>query len=294
MNKDIATPKRTKEILEKHGFSFKKSLGQNFLIDPNVLTNIVSHGNLTKNVGVIEIGPGIGALTEHLARAAGKVVAYEIDGRLLPVLEDTLSPYSNVTIIHQDVLEADLQGMIQEEFADYDEIVVVANLPYYVTTPIIMKFLLERIPITGMIIMMQKEVADRITASPGTKAYGSLSIAIQYYMDASVAMIVPKTVFVPQPNVESAVLQLTRKEQLPAEVKDEDFLFKVSKGSFVQRRKTILNNLQTSLPNGKEKKEIIVAALEEANIDPRRRGETLTIEEFARLSNALYDHFATE
>lgn len=294
MNKDIATPKRTKEILEKHGFSFKKSLGQNFLIDPNVLTNIVSHGNLTKNVGVIEIGPGIGALTEHLARAAGKVVAYEIDGRLLPVLEDTLSPYSNVTIIHQDVLEADLQGMIQEEFADYDEIVVVANLPYYVTTPIIMKFLLERIPITGMIIMMQKEVADRITASPGTKAYGSLSIAIQYYMDASVAMIVPKTVFVPQPNVESAVLQLTRKEQLPAEVKDEDFLFKVSKGSFVQRRKTILNNLQTSLPNGKEKKEIIVAALEEENIDPRRRGETLTIEEFARLSNALYDHFATE
>jgi len=294
MNKDIATPKRTKEILEKHGFSFKKSLGQNFLIDPNVLTNIVSHGNLTKNVGVIEIGPGIGALTEHLARAAGKVVAYEIDGRLLPVLEDTLSPYSNVTIIHQDVLEADLQGMIQEEFADYDEIVVVANLPYYVTTPIIMKFLLERIPITGMIIMMQKEVADRITASPGKKAYGSLSIAIQYYMDASVAMIVPKTVFVPQPNVESAVLQLTRKEQLPAEVKDEDFLFKVSKGSFVQRRKTILNNLQTSLPNGKEKKEIIVAALEEENIDPRRRGETLTIEEFARLSNALYDHFATE
>lgn len=294
MNKDIATPKRTKEILEKHGFSFKKSLGQNFLIDPNVLTNIVSHGNLTKNVGVIEIGPGIGALTEHLARAAGKVVAYEIDGRLLPVLEDTLSPYSNVTIIHQDVLEADLQGMIQEELADYDEIVVVANLPYYVTTPIIMKFLLERIPITGMIIMMQKEVADRITASPGTKAYGSLSIAIQYYMDASVAMIVPKTVFVPQPNVESAVLQLTRKEQLPAEVKDEDFLFKVSKGSFVQRRKTILNNLQTSLPNGKEKKEIIVAALEEENIDPRRRGETLTIEEFARLSNALYDHFATE
>lgn len=294
MNKDIATPKRTKEILEKHGFSFKKSLGQNFLIDPNVLTNIVSHGNLTKNVGVIEIGPGIGALTEHLARAAGKVVAYEIDGRLLPVLEDTLSPYSNVTIIHQDVLEADLQGMIQEELADYDEIVVVANLPYYVTTPIIMKFLLERIPITGMIIMMQKEVADRITASPGTKAYGSLSIAIQYYMDASVAMIVPKTVFVPQPNVESAVLQLTRKEQLPAEVKDEDFLFKVSKGSFVQRRKTILNNLQTSLPNGKEKKEIILAALEEANIDPRRRGETLTIEEFARLSNALYDHFATE
>lgn len=294
MTRDIATPKRTKEILDKYGFSFKKSLGQNFLIDPNVLENIVSHGNLTEKVGVIEIGPGIGALTEHLARKAGKVIAYEIDGRLLPVLEDTLSPYPNVKVIHQDVLEADLKGMIQEEFADYDEIVVVANLPYYVTTPIIMKFLLERIPITGMIIMMQKEVADRITASPGTKAYGSLSIAIQYYMDASVAMIVPRTVFVPQPNVESAVLKLTRKEQLPAEVKDEDFLFKVSKGSFVQRRKTIYNNLQTSLPDGKEKKDLILEAFEEVNIDPRRRGETLTIEEFAQLSNVLYDNFSKE
>lgn len=292
MNKDIATPKRTKEILEKHGFSFKKSLGQNFLIDPNVLSNIVSHANLTGKVGVIEIGPGIGALTEHIARKAGKVVAYEIDGRLLPVLEDTLSPYDNVTVIHQDVLDADLQGMIEKEFAGYEEIIVVANLPYYVTTPIIMKFLLERIPISGMIIMMQKEVADRITATPSTKAYGSLSIAIQYYMDASVAMIVPKTVFVPQPNVESAVLKLTRKEQLPAEVKDEDFLFQVSKGSFVQRRKTILNNLQTSLPDGKAKKELLLASFEEANIDPGRRGETLTIEEFARLSNVLHEHFA--
>lgn len=294
MNKDIATPKRTKEILEKHGFSFKKSLGQNFLIDPNVLANIVSHASLNENVGVIEIGPGIGALTEHIARKAGKVVAYEIDGRLLPVLEDTLSPYDNVKVIHQDVLEADLKGMIEKEFADYDEVVVVANLPYYVTTPIIMKFLLERIPITGMIIMMQKEVADRITASPSTKAYGSLSIAIQYYMDASVAMIVPKTVFMPQPNVESAVLKLTKKAQLPAEVKDEDFLFQVSKGSFVQRRKTILNNLQTSLPNGKEKKDLLLAALEEADIDPGRRGETLTIEEFARLSNVLYDNFSAQ
>ena len=292
MNKDIATPKRTKEILEKHGFSFKKSLGQNFLIDPNVLENIVSHASLTKKVGVIEIGPGIGALTEHLARKAGKVIAYEIDGRLLPVLADTLSPYNNVTVIHQDVLEADLRGMIEKEFEGYDEIVVVANLPYYVTTPIIMKFLLERIPITGMIIMMQKEVADRITATPGTKAYGSLSIAIQYYMDATVAMIVPKTVFVPQPNVESAVLKLTRKEQLPAEVIDEDFLFRVSKGSFVQRRKTILNNLQTSLPNGKEKKEILLAAFEEVGIDPGRRGETLSVKEFAALSNALYKDFS--
>lgn len=294
MHKDIATPKRTQAILEKHGFSFKKSLGQNFLIDPNVLENIVSHAGLTEKVGVIEIGPGIGALTEPIARRAGKVVAYEIDGRLLPVLEDTLSPYDNVKVIHQDVLEADLEEMIQQEFSGYDEIVVVANLPYYVTTPIIMKFLLERIPITGMVIMMQKEVADRITANPSTKAYGSLSIAIQYYMDASVAMIVPKTVFIPQPNIESAVLKLTRKDKLPAEVKDEEFLFKVSKGSFVQRRKTILNNLQTSLPDGKAKKDLLIAGLEKAGIDPRRRGETLTIEEFANLSNALYDDFSNQ
>lgn len=291
MNKDIATPVRTREILEKYGFSFKKSLGQNFLIDPNVLKNIVSHAGLSEKVGVIEIGPGIGALTEHLARNAGKVVAFEIDGRLLPVLEDTLSPYTNVTIIHQDILEADLVQVMKEHFANYDQVVVVANLPYYVTTPIIMKFLLGNVPVSGMIVMMQKEVADRITASPGTKAYGSLSIAIQYYMDADVAMIVPKTVFMPQPNVESAVLRLMRKDKLPAEVKDEAFLFEVSRGSFVQRRKTILNNLQSSLPKGKLKKEQILEAFERSGINPGRRGETLSIEEFAKLSNELYDDF---
>ena len=291
MNRDIATPIRTKEILEKHGFSFKKSLGQNFLIDPNILRNIVSHADLTDKTGVIEIGPGIGALTEHLARTAGKVVAFEIDGRLLPVLEDTLSPYDNVTIINQDVLEADLNKIVEEQFSDYDDIVVVANLPYYVTTPIIMKFLLGKVPIRGMVIMMQKEVADRITASPSTKAYGSLSIAVQYYMDAEVSMIVPKTVFIPQPNVESAVLKLTKKAVAPVEVLDEDFLFEVARGSFVQRRKTLLNNLQSSLPDGKAKKEKILEAFERIGMDPGRRGETLSIEEFGELSNALYADF---
>ncbi|MCG7337483.1 16S rRNA (adenine(1518)-N(6)/adenine(1519)-N(6))-dimethyltransferase RsmA [Sporosarcina sp. ACRSM] len=291
MNKDIATPVRTKEILDKYGFSFKKSLGQNFLIDPNILRNIVAHANLTKKTGVIEVGPGIGALTEHIARSAGKVVAFEIDGRLLPVLEDTLSPYDNVTVVHQDILEADLTQVMADHFTDYEDVVVVANLPYYVTTPIIMKFLLGKVPISGMVIMMQKEVADRITAVPGTKAYGSLSIAIQYYMDAEVSMIVPKTVFMPQPNVESAVLRLTRKEVAPAEVIDEDFLFQVSKGSFIQRRKTIFNNLQTSLPDGKAKKEQILQAFDKAGIEPGRRGETLSIQEFAKLSNALYEEF---
>ncbi|WP_339252576.1 16S rRNA (adenine(1518)-N(6)/adenine(1519)-N(6))-dimethyltransferase RsmA [Sporosarcina sp. FSL W8-0480] len=291
MNKDIATPARTKEILDKHGFSFKKSLGQNFLIDPNILRNIVSHADLTDRTGVIEVGPGIGALTEHLTRSAKKVVAFEIDQRLLPVLEDTLSPYNNVEIINQDILEADLMGVIEKQFKGFDDIVVVANLPYYVTTPIIMKFLLGKVPIRAMVIMMQKEVADRITASPSTKAYGSLSIAVQYYMDAEVSMIVPKTVFVPQPNVESAVLKLTKKSEPPVEVIDEDFLFEVARGSFVQRRKTLLNNLQSSMKNGKEKKEQILQAFERIGIDPGRRGETLSIEEFGKLANALYADF---
>lgn len=293
MNKDIATPLRTKQILEKHGFAFKKSLGQNFLIDPNVLRNIVSHAEIGDRTGVIEVGPGIGALTEHLARAAGKVVAFEIDGRLLPVLDETLAPYPNVTVLHQDVLKADLQSVVEEQFSGYDDLAIVANLPYYVTTPIIMKFLMEKLPISQLVIMMQKEVADRITAKPGTKAYGSLSIAVQYYMDAEIAMIVPKTVFIPQPNVESAVLRLSRKKQPYENVIDEDFLFKVSQGSFVQRRKTLLNNLQTSLPDGKAKKELILQAFEDIGMDPGRRGETLSIEEFIELANALYPHFHT-
>lgn len=291
MQKDIATPIRTQEILKKYGFSFKKSLGQNFIIDPNILRNIVSHADLTKDSAAIEIGPGIGALTEHLARAAGKVVAFEIDQRLLPVLEDTLSPYDNVEIIHSDILEANVKQVFEDKLTGIKDVMVVANLPYYVTTPILLKLLMDRLPIRGMVVMMQKEVADRITAVPGTKAYGSLSIAIQYYMKAEVAMVVPRGVFMPQPNVESAVIKLTRHETPPVQVMDEDFLFQVSRGSFVQRRKTIINNLQSSLPNGKEKKEIIIECLQKVNIDPSRRGETLSIEEFGRLADELYSYF---
>lgn len=291
MNKDIATPIRTQEILKKYGFSFKKSLGQNFLIDPNILRNIVSHANLTETSGAIEVGPGIGALTEHLARSAKKVVSFEIDQRLLPVLEDTLSPYPNVEIIHGDILEADVEKVITAHLADVEDIMVVANLPYYVTTPILMKLLHDRLPIRGFVVMMQKEVADRITAKPGTKAYGSLSIAIQYYVEAEVAMIVPKTVFMPQPNVDSAVIRLIKRDTPPVNVRDEDFLFEVARMCFAQRRKTILNNLQNGLPNGKSKKDGILNALDNANIDPKRRGETLSIEEFGALSNALYGEF---
>ena len=292
MYKDIATPVRTKEILEKYGFSFKKSLGQNFLIDPNILRNIVSHAHLTENSGAIEVGPGIGALTEHLARGAKKVVSFEIDQRLLPVLEDTLSPYDNVSIVHSDILKADVEAVIAEKMPDIQDIMVVANLPYYVTTPILMKLLNDRLPIRGFVVMMQKEVADRITAKPGTKEYGSLSIAIQYYCTAEVAMIVPKTVFMPQPNVDSAVIRLIKHDTPPVEVIDEDFLFVVTRASFVQRRKTIFNNLQAGLQNGKAKKEEILAALEAAGIDPKRRGETLSIQEFGRLADALHPHFA--
>lgn len=293
MTKDIATLSRTKEIIEKYGFTFKKSLGQNFLVDLNTLNNIVAEGQLTERTGVIEVGPGIGALTEQIAKRAGKVVAFEIDQRLIPVLEDTLSPYPNVQVINEDVLKADLHEVIETEFQDCDEIVVVANLPYYVTTPIIMHFLESGIRLDRIVIMMQKEVGDRISAKPSTKAYGSLSVAVQYYMDAHTAMIVPKTVFVPQPNVESAVIVLERKEQQEIIVRDEPFFFAVVRGSFVQRRKTLFNNLQVSLEDGKAKKELILQACERANIDPKRRGETLTIEEFAKLSNELYDDFFT-
>lgn len=291
MHKDIATPIRTQEILKKYGFSFKKSLGQNFLIDPNVLRNIVSHANLTKESAAIEIGPGIGALTEHLARSAGQVVAFEIDQRLLPVLEDTLSPYDNVEIIHSDILKANVLDVMKEKLSEYEDVMVVANLPYYVTTPILIKLLMEKLPIRGMVVMMQKEVADRITASPSTKAYGSLSIAIQYYMKAEIAMTVPKTVFIPQPNVDSAVILLTRHEKALVSVIDEDFLFTVSRASFAQRRKTILNNLLSQLPQGKEKKELILTALAKAEIDPTRRGETLSIKEFGRLADILHPDF---
>ncbi len=294
MYKDIATPTRTKEILEKYGFSFKKSLGQNFLIEPNILHRIVDFAELSERTGVIEIGPGIGVLTEQLARRAKKVVAFEIDQRLLPILADTLSSYPNVSIIHQDVLKADVQQVIEEQFMDVDDIMVVANLPYYVTTPIIMKLLTDRLPIRGMVVMLQKEVAERMAAKPGTKDYGSLTVAVQYYTQAETVMYVPRTVFMPKPKVDSAVIRLLKREQPAVSVTNEDFFFTVVRASFGQRRKTILNNLMSQLPNGKEKKVQIEKALENARIDPKRRGETLNIAEFATLSEQLYHIFYQE
>ncbi|WNS75541.1 16S rRNA (adenine(1518)-N(6)/adenine(1519)-N(6))-dimethyltransferase RsmA [Bacillus sp. DTU_2020_1000418_1_SI_GHA_SEK_038] len=291
MHKDIATPVRTRAILEKYGFSFKKSLGQNFLIDTNILRRIVDHAELTEESAAIEIGPGIGALTEQLAKRSKKVVAFEIDQRLLPILQDTLSPYPNTKIIHEDVLKADVKGMIETELEGIHDIMVVANLPYYVTTPIIMKLLEDKLPIRGIVCMLQKEVADRISAKPGTKDYGSLSIAIQYYTEAETVMIVPKTVFIPQPNVDSAVIRLTKRKEPAVSVQNEEFFFQIIRASFAQRRKTLLNNLTSYLPDGKQKKEDILAALEQAEIEPTRRGETLSIEEFARLSDKLASIF---
>lgn len=291
MHKDIATPVRTRDIMEKYGFSFKKSLGQNFLIDTNILKKIVDAAQLTESSGVIEVGPGIGALTEQLAKNSKKVVALEIDQRLLPILADTLSPYKNVKIIHEDILKADVQSIIENELRDASDIMVVANLPYYVTTPIIMKLLEEQTPVRGMVVMLQKEVADRMSAKPGTKSYGSLSIAVQYYTQPETVMIVPKTVFVPQPNVDSAVIRLIRRENPPVVVIDEAFFFTVTRSSFAQRRKTLLNNLTSQLHDGQQKKEEIIAALNLSGIDPSRRGETLSLEEFGRLSDALYPNF---
>ena len=283
----IADYSVTKAVLERHGFTFKKSFGQNFLTDTNILQKIVDTAEIDKNVNVIEIGPGIGALTEFLAENAAEVMAFEIDERLVPILEDTLRDHDNVKVINEDVLKADLQTRVKE-FENPDlPIKVVANLPYYITTPILMHLIESKIPFAEFVVMMQKEVADRISAEPNTKAYGSLSIAVQYYMTAKVAFVVPRTVFVPAPNVDSAILKMTRREQPLVEVKDEDFFFRVSKISFVHRRKTLWNNLTSHFGKSEEVKTKLEQALGNANIKPSIRGEALSIPDFARLSDAL-------
>ncbi|MGX7244149.1 16S rRNA (adenine(1518)-N(6)/adenine(1519)-N(6))-dimethyltransferase RsmA [Enterococcus quebecensis] len=285
--KEIATPSRTKEILKKHGFSFKKSLGQNFLTEPNILRKIVETAGIDTKTNVVEVGPGIGALTEQLAKNAAQVLAFEIDDRLIPVLEDTMSPYKNVTVVHNDVLKADLVGTTKEVFEEDLPIKVVANLPYYITTPIMMHFLESDLEVEEMIVMMQKEVADRISAKPGTKAYGSLSIAVQYFMEASIAFIVPKTVFIPQPNVDSAIIKLTKRDKPAVEVTNEKEFFKLTKASFQLRRKTLWNNLTHFYGKDDQTKAWLTESLTESEIDPSRRGETLSLEEFGRLSNVL-------
>lgn len=284
---DIASPKRTKEMIQKHGFTLKKSLGQNFLTDANILSRIVATAKLDESKGVLEIGPGIGSLTQQLAKAAGKVVAVEIDGRLLPILEETLSGYPHAAVVHGDVLKLDLSKLWQEHFADCSKVSVVANLPYYVTTPIIMKLLEEKLPLEYIVVMIQREVAERMSAKPGGKEYGSLSIAVQYYTEPEIATIVPPTVFIPQPNVDSAVIRLKLRETPPVRVEDEALFFEVVHASFAQRRKTLSNNLLAGI-FGKAAKSDMEAILAEIAIDPSRRGETLSIEEYANLANAIW------
>lgn len=283
----IADYSVTRAILERHGFTFKKSFGQNFLTDTNILQKIVDTAEIDKNVNVIEIGPGIGALTEFLAESAAEVMAFEIDERLVPILADTLRDFDNVTVVNQDILKVDLAQYIAE-FKNPDlPIKVVANLPYYITTPILMHLIESGIPFSEFVVMMQREVADRISAQPNTKAYGSLSIAVQYYMTAKVAFIVPRTVFVPAPNVDSAILKMVRRDQPAVEVQDEKFFFKVSKASFVHRRKTLWNNLTSHFGKSEETKAKLTAALEQAELSPSVRGEALTLADFARLADAL-------
>lgn len=283
----IADKTVTRAILERHGFTFKKSFGQNFLTDTNILQKIVDTAEIDKGVNVIEIGPGIGALTEFLAENAAEVMAFEIDDRLIPILADTLARFDNVQVVNQDILKADLQTQIQA-FKNPDlPIKVVANLPYYITTPILMHLIESKIPFAEFVVMMQKEVADRISAMPNTKAYGSLSIAVQYYMTAKVSFIVPRTVFVPAPNVDSVILKMVRRDQPVVSVQDEDFFFRVSKVAFVHRRKTLWNNLTSHFGKSEVTKAKLEKALEIAKIKPSIRGEALSIPDFASLADAL-------
>ena len=287
----IADYSVTKAVLERHGFTFKKSFGQNFLTDTNILQKIVDTAEIDDQVNVIEIGPGIGALTEFLAERAAQVMAFEIDHRLVPILADTLRDFDNVTVVNEDILKVDLAQHIQN-FKNPDlPIKVVANLPYYITTPILMHLIESGIPFSEFVVMMQKEVADRISAQPNTKAYGSLSIAVQYYMTAKVAFIVPRTVFVPAPNVDSAILKMVRRPEPAVAVEDEKFFFKVSKASFTHRRKTLWNNLTGYFGKTEEVKEKLTKALDQAGLSPSVRGEALSLAEFASLADALQNIF---
>ncbi|ELJ9308988.1 16S rRNA (adenine(1518)-N(6)/adenine(1519)-N(6))-dimethyltransferase RsmA [Staphylococcus pseudintermedius] len=282
-DKDIATPSRTRALLNQYGFNFKKSLGQNFLIDVNIINRIIYASGIDHMTGVIEIGPGMGSLTEQLAKNAQHVLAFEIDQRLIPVLDDTLSPYNNVTVINEDILKANVAEAIQQHLSHCEKIMVVANLPYYITTPILLTLLEQDLNIDGYVVMMQKEVGERLNAQVGTKAYGSLSIVAQYYTETSRVLTVPKTVFMPPPNVDSIVVKLMKRESPIVDVDNPNAFFKMTKGAFSQRRKTIYNNYQNLFENGKEQKETIMQWLERADIDPKRRGETLSIQEYARL-----------
>ena len=280
----LGSPSATKEIINKYSFAFQKKFGQNFLIDSNILESIVSAADITKDDFVLEIGPGIGTMTQYLCEAARQVVAVEIDKMLIPILKDTLSEYDNVEVINQDVLKLDIKALAQEK-NNGKPIKVVANLPYYITTPIIMGLFESKVPIESITIMVQKEVADRMQTGPGSKDYGALSLAVQYYADAKVQLNVSASCFMPRPNVDSAVIKLTAHEKPVVDV-DETLMFKVIRASLNQRRKTLVNGLKNSSELDYTKEEI-VQAIKAIGKEENIRGEKLTLEEFAALSNSL-------
>lgn len=281
----LYTPSTINEIREKHGFKFSKNLGQNFLVDKNIIDQIIEESYITENDLVIEIGPGVGVLTAEAAQYAGRVVAVEIDTSLIPILEETLGDYDNVTVVNQDILKTDLKDLI-EQYGTGGGVKIIGNLPYYITTPIIMKILEEDVSVDSITIMMQKEVADRIKASPGNKTYGALSAAVQYYCTIEQIATAPKEVFVPRPKVDSAVLRLDVRKEHPVELLDEAMFFRCIKAGFEQRRKTLLNSLTgTGLS-----KDAIREVLEKAGIDPIRRIETLDLQELADVSNAMTEY----
>ena len=281
----LGNPQNTIAVLQKYNFSFQKKFGQNFLIDTHVLDKIIASAEITKDDMVLEIGPGIGTMTQYLACTAGKVVAVEIDKTLIPILEDTLSEYDNVQIINQDVLKVNLAKLAEEENGG-KPIKVVANLPYYITTPIIMGLFENHVPLKSITVMVQKEVADRMQVGPGTKDYGALSLAVQYYAKPYIVANVPPNCFMPRPKVGSAVIRLERYEEPPVQVTDEKLMFRIIRASFNQRRKTLVNGLKNS-PEIQFSKEEIEAAIETLGKGASVRGEALTLEEFARLSNIL-------
>lgn len=281
----LSNPQKTIEIIQKYEFAFQKKFGQNFLIDSHVLEKIIKAADITKEDFVVEIGPGIGTLTQYLAEAAGEVTAIEIDKALLPILKDTLSGYDNVTVINEDVLKADLAALAEEKNGGRP-IKVVANLPYYITTPIIMGLFEKHVPLDSITVMVQKEVAARMQAGPGTKDYGALSLAVQYYAEPYIAANVPPNCFIPRPNVGSAVIRLTKYDAPRVQVDDEAMMFAVIRASFNQRRKTLQNGLNNS-PEVPYTKEQIAAAIEKLGTSPSVRGEALTLEQFAALTNNL-------
>lgn len=281
----LGNPKNTIEIIQKYEFAFQKKFGQNFLIDTHVLDKIVDAAGVTKDDMVLEIGPGIGTMTQYLAENARQVVAVEIDSHLIPILNETLKDYENVTVINDDILKVDI-NRLAAEYNDGRPIKVVANLPYYITTPIIMGLFESNVPIDNITVMVQKEVADRMQVGPGSKDYGALSLAVQYYAEPYIVANVPPNCFIPRPNVGSAVIRLTRHRESPVQVTDSRLMFKLIRASFNQRRKTLQNGLNNS-PEISYSREQIIAAIGSLGVSPTIRGEALTLEQFAQLSNFL-------